>query len=113
MQLKKVKEHKFLNLANLSALGLILGIVAIYLVPELAFADPYTKDGFVNTTKNLQDSFINTILPLMSILGLAWAGILAATGNEGARGKIMIILFGSLMGFFAPYIIGFIKGLAG
>jgi hypothetical protein len=91
----------------------ILGVaycVALVVWPELATAS-VVKSGFENKMTALQHKFSTFILPVMSVLGLVMAAILAATGNENAKSKIMFCLMGSGVGFLAPYIIGWIQGI--
>jgi type IV secretory pathway VirB2 component (pilin) len=93
------------------SLGMILFVGVMFLVPELSFAA--VAGGFESKMNNLQNNLINVVMPLMAILGLVYAGILAATGNESARGKIILVLFGSIMAFLAPHVIGWIKAILG
>ena len=90
---------------------LLLLSLAYALSPSYAYADPFSGSGFESRMENLQNKFINVVLPLMSIMGLIYAGILASSGNEAAKGKIFVIILGSIVGFLAPYIIGWIKGI--
>ncbi len=69
------------------------------------------KSGFENKMTHLQHKLSSFILPVMSVLGLVMAGILAAIGNEGAKSKIWFCLIGSGVGFLAPYIIGWLQGV--
>ena len=91
---------------------LLLGLFAAVCIicPEVVFAG-VVKSGFENKMANLQNKFSTFILPVMSVLGLVIAAILAATGNEGAKSKIWFCLIGSGIGFLAPYIIGWMQGI--
>ena len=93
------------------AVALLLVMLGLALSPNLAYATDFSGGGFESRMENLQNKFIDVILPIMSILGLVYAGILAASGNEGAKGKITIIIEGSIIGFLAPHIIGWIKAI--
>lgn len=102
-----IKEHK------ITFFLLYIAVIAILVfTPELSFAS-VVKSGFENKMSALQSKFTGVILPIMSVFGLVYAGILAATGNEGAKGKITFCLIGSVVGFLAPYIIGWIQGVVG
>ncbi len=96
---------------QLWAVGLLILVFSAVLAPEYSYADGFGGSGFESRMENLQNKFINVVLPLMSILGLVYAGVLAASGNEAAKGKIMVIIIGSIVGFLAPHIIGWIKGI--
>jgi hypothetical protein len=91
--------------------GLLLFSFSTFFVPTPSYADGFGGSGFESRMENIQNKFINVVLPLMSILGLVYAGVLAASGNEAAKGKIMVIIIGSIVGFLAPHIIGWIKGI--
>lgn len=82
------------------------------MVPEVGDA-AIVGGQFETKVGNLQDKLINTVLPLMSIFGLVLAGIYAAIGKEDAKNKIVVILAGSTIGFLAPHIIGWLKGILG
>jgi type IV secretory pathway VirB2 component (pilin) len=97
-----------LKMKSLIVLGIIAVAALFVLFPELSFAG-VVKSGFENKMSALQSKFTGVILPIMSVFGLVYAGILAATGNEGAKGKITFCIIGSMIGFLAPYIIGWIQ----
>lgn len=89
---------------------LIIFTFMCLICPELVLAG-VVKSGFENKMANLQSKFSSFVLPVMSVLGLVIAAILAATGNEGAKSKIWFCLIGSGVGFLAPYIIGWLQGV--
>lgn len=93
------------------AMSFLLVLVGLSLAPAFAGAADFSGSGFESKMESLQGKFINVLLPLVSILGLVYAAILAASGNEGAKGKILVIIGGSIIGFLAPNIIGWIKGI--
>ncbi|MBF0361155.1 MAG: hypothetical protein HQK49_09095 [Oligoflexia bacterium] len=95
---------------------IIYFLIAILLVAFFStdlFADVLGGGGFEAKVKGLQDKFLNVILPIMAVFGLGYAGILAATGNESAKGKIVLCLIGSAVAFLAPYIIAFVQSAIG
>lgn len=101
-----------MNKAGLVTVALMLGIAAIFLlVPELSFAQ-YGGSGFENKVQNINTGLITRILPLVSIFGLFYAAVLAITGDGEAKGKIIGVLIASAVGFLAPMIIEWLKGLA-
>lgn len=83
----------------------------LYFLPDTALAQ--FSGNFESKVGNLQSRLINTLLPLMSIFGMIYAGILAATGNESAKGKILLCVIGSIIGFLAPQIIEWLKASVG
>ena len=92
-------------------IGLLFIVWTNVITPQFAYAD--FGGGFESRMENLQNKFINVVLPLMSIMGLIYAGILAASGNETAKAKITVIIIGCIAGFLAPHIIGWIKAILG
>ncbi|MBF0363678.1 MAG: hypothetical protein HQK49_21850 [Oligoflexia bacterium] len=92
----------------------IIAIVAlVFVINSDVFALTVGGGGFESKVKSLQDKFLNVILPIMAVFGLGYAGILAATGNEGAKGKIVLCLIGSAVAFLAPYIVAFVQSAVG
>lgn len=94
-------------------LGMLFIVLTGVLAPQFAYADFGDGSAFESRMESLQNKFINVVLPLMSILGLVYAGILAASGNETAKAKISVIIIGCIMGFLAPHIIGWLKAILG
>ena len=84
-------------------------IFAIALLPELSFA----YGGFEGRMNNLSNQLVTVVLPLVSILGLIYAAILAVAGDGNAKGKILAVIGASVVGFLAPQIIGFLQNAAG
>lgn len=100
------------NKAGLTTMALMLGISAIFLLlPEISFAQ-FGGSGFESKVQNINTSLITRILPLVSIFGLFYAAVLAITGDGEAKGKIVGVLIASAVGFLAPMIIEWLKGLA-
>jgi len=64
-----------------------------------------------STLSNIQNKLINVILPLVAILGLVWAGLSFVMGNQNARNHLMLAIFGAIVGFGAPSIVNFIRGV--
>lgn len=86
--------------------------VILILISESSFSY-VVRSGFERKMSHLQSKFTGVILPIMSVFGLAYAGILAAIGNEAAKSKITFCIIGSIVGFLSPYIIGWIQGILG
>jgi type IV secretory pathway VirB2 component (pilin) len=64
-----------------------------------------------STLQNVQDKLIDTILPLVSVLGLVWAGLSLISGNPNARSHLTLAMIGAAIGFGAESIRDFIRGL--
>ncbi len=78
-------------------------IIAVALMPLVAHA------SVESTLTALQGKVINTILPLIGILGIAFAGLSFVMGSANARAHLVLALFGAAIGFGAPSIIAFIR----
>lgn len=78
---------------------------AFFLLPTVAY-------GSVESSLTaIQNRLISTILPLVGILGLAFAGISFAVGSPNAKQRAIWATVGAVIGFGAPSIIAFIRQL--
>ncbi|MEZ4814412.1 MAG: TrbC/VirB2 family protein [Bdellovibrionota bacterium] len=64
-----------------------------------------------STLMNIQGKLINVILPLAGIIGLAFAGLSFVAGHENARQRLWFGIIGAVVGFGAPSIIAFLRGI--
>lgn len=85
----------------------------MYLDPALSFAQSFGGSGFENKVNNLTNKLISFILPAVSILGLIYAAILAATGDENAKKRMVLVVIASIVGFLAPLIIRWMQSAVG
>ena len=108
MCLSWAREHRA-EIWSFTIFGLLVAILMLF--PEISFAQ-FGGSGFENKIQNINSSLITRILPLLSVLGLVYASVLAINGDEGAKGKILMVLIASVVGFLAPTIIEWLKGLA-
>ena len=93
--------------------GLVLGIVALgFYFSEPAWAQ-LIGSGFEGRMRGLTNQLMTVILPLMSVLGLVYAVILALMGDGTAKGRIIMVIVCSLVGFLAPHIISWFQAAAG
>ena len=53
----------------------------------------------------LQQKLLGTILPLLSVLGLLFAGLSYLTGSPNARSHLMAAIIGAVIGFGAESIV--------
>lgn len=86
-------------------IAFVLVIAAALLLPQLGYCD---VEG---SLKKIQDKLIVTILPLAAILGLVFAGLSFVAGSPNARQHLMLAMMGAAVGFGAPSIVAFIRGL--
>lgn len=62
-------------------------------------------DALSQRVNGLTNKIIGTILPAISILGLVYSAILAASGDQGAKGRMVLVIIASVVGFLAPVVI--------
>ncbi|MBI4404093.1 MAG: hypothetical protein HY537_08030 [Deltaproteobacteria bacterium] len=87
------------------ALYLFLFAVVYFAFPAIGYAT------VESTLTAVQGKLITTILPLVAILGLVFAGLSFAMGSPNARSHLVLAIIGAVVGFGAPSIVQFIKGL--
>ena len=104
-----MKLYKFQKEHLILCLYFFLGIYLLVLSPELS----YGFSGFESKVKSLNNSLTSTVLPLVSILGLVYAAILAVIGDGAARGRITMVIVASVVGFLAGPIIRWIQSIMG
>jgi len=84
---------------------LFLAVFGFFVFPEIGFC------SVESTLAAIQTKLIGTILPLMAILGLILAGISFVLGSQNARSHLIFAIVGAVVGFGAPSIVSFIRGL--
>ena len=84
-----------------------LAIVAVAAVmcPDIALASVETSLAAI------QGKLIDVILPLVGIIGLCFAAFSFFVGNPNARAHLFLAMIGAAVGFGAPSIIAFIRGV--
>jgi len=96
---------------------LLVGIVALFtFYPHLSFADDFGgigSDALSQRVNGLTSRIIGTILPAISVLGLVYAAILAASGDQGAKARMVLVLIASVVGFLAPIVIHWFQSAVG
>lgn len=81
--------------------------------PETSFAQDFGGiggDALSNRVNGLTNKIIGTILPAISILGLVYSAILAASGDQGAKSRMVLVLVACAVGFLAPIVIRWLQG---
>lgn len=91
-----------MNRNNALFLALFVGL---FLCPSVSYA------SVESTLTAIQTKLIGTILPLAAILGLVFASFSFVMGSPNARGHLYLAIIGSVIGFGAPSIIAFIRGM--
>ncbi len=70
--------------------------------------------GFCSVESSLaavQSKLIGTILPLVAIIGLVFAGLSFVAGSPNARSHLVLAIIGAAIGFGAPSIVSWIQSL--
>lgn len=88
------KNQILLTLTALSMIGLFM--------PELAHA------SLESSLVSIKFKITGIILPILSVIGIAIAGISFFTGNPNAKQHIAYAVIGSIIGFGAQGIVDFI-----
>lgn len=93
-------------------------VICLLVLCTLFFVDPilaknWGGSGFENRIESLTDNLISILLPLVAILGLLYAAMLAASGDEGAKRRMLLVIVASLIGFLAPIIIRWLQSISG
>lgn len=83
----------------------MFGSVWMLLAPAMAFA------SVESSLMAVQSKLINTVLPLVGILGLVFAAFSFFTGSQNARSHLILAIMGAVVGFGAPSIIQFVQSL--
>jgi type IV secretory pathway VirB2 component (pilin) len=81
------------------------GIGLLTFFPEFAMA------SVESTLSNVQDKLVSTILPLVAILGLVFAGFSFVMGSPSARSHLILAIMGAFVGFGAQSIVSLIRSL--
>jgi type IV secretory pathway VirB2 component (pilin) len=85
------------------AIAIVALVVGAILIPDYAHASLETSLGGIKT------KLTGVILPLLSVIGIAIAGISFFTGNPNAKQHIAYAIVGSMIGFGAQSIVDFIS----
>ena len=81
----------------------VLLLVGIFILnPELALAQAGSFDTKVNSLTNM---IVGKILPAVAVFGLVYAAILAATGDESSKKRMVLVIVASIVGILAKFII--------
>ncbi len=88
-----------------------MGIALFF--PDFSFAQGYGGGDFEGRIQGFTSNLISVILPAISILGLLYAAMLAASGDEGAKKRMTLVIIASVVGFLAPLIIRWFQSAVG
>ena len=80
-------------------------LVILVMIPEIGLC------SVESTLMTVQMKLINVILPLVAIVGVIWASFSFISGNPNGRNHLMMAGIGAAIGFAAPSIIAFIRGM--
>ncbi|MCH2534239.1 MAG: TrbC/VirB2 family protein [Bdellovibrionales bacterium] len=98
---------------NIWVVGLVALVGGMLLFADPALAQGFGGSGFESRIKGFTDNIISVILPAVAILGLLYAALLAASGDEGAKRRMVLVVIASVIGFLAPVIIRWFQSAVG
>jgi type IV secretory pathway VirB2 component (pilin) len=84
---------------------IVVGTLSLLVAPEVAFA------SVESSMTALQDKLVGTILPMLSVLGLLFAGLAYLTGSPNARSYLGAAIMGAVIGFGAESIVSLIRSI--
>lgn len=93
-------------------LGFALVIGVTLLFPEASFAQ-YGGGDFQSKIGGVTRGLVNVLLPAVSVLGLVYSAILAATGDAEAKSRMVLVAVASIVGFLAPMLIRWLQSISG
>lgn len=79
---------------------MIFGVVIF--APDLVYAQAGSFDSKVNSITNM---IVGKILPAVAVFGLVYAAILAATGDESSKRRMVLVIVASIVGILAKFVI--------
>jgi type IV secretory pathway VirB2 component (pilin) len=82
-----------------------LGVVIYFLIPVIAQA------SVESSMLDLQSKLLSTFLPIVSVLGLIFAGLSYLVGSPNARSYLGYAILGAVVGFGAESFVGLIKSI--
>lgn len=82
---------------------IIMLIILIAVFPQLGLA------SVESSLMGVQTKITRVILPMLSVIGIAFAGFSFISGNENAKRHITYAIIGSAIGFGAQAIVDFIS----
>lgn len=106
-----------MNRSTFWMVALAVGLVGLFvLFPDSVFAQDFGGiggDALSQRVNGLTNKIIGTILPAISILGLVYSAILAATGDQSSKSRMVLVLIASAVGMLAPIVIRWLQGAVG
>ena len=105
----KLKIHIFLSGGSYMKYSKYI-IPCLFLL-TLAFVPDLAQASVESSLQAVQQKFIGTILPLIAVIGLCIAGFSFLMGSQNARSHLILAILGAVVGFGAPSIVNFIRGL--
>ena len=93
------------NVFNPKSILKLLCIIALFILPTLAFASVESSLAAV------QEKLVGTLLPLAAMCGLVIAGFSFVAGHPNARNHLIYAIVGAGVGFGAESIVSLIRSL--
>ncbi len=87
---------------GLCLVWLVIVVIASFLLSEDTFAQAATFSSKVDSISTL---IVSRILPSVSIFGLLYASILAASGDESSKKRMVLVVVASIVGILAKFVV--------
>jgi hypothetical protein len=101
--MRRKQTQKGGDLMKKETIVFVLMVAGLMLIPELGFA------SVESSLMGMQMKLTRVILPVLSVIGIAWAAFSFITGHENAKKHILYAVLGSALGFGAQAIVDFIS----
>lgn len=98
---------------NIWLVGAIMMVGGLLFVADPALAQSFGGSGFESRIQGFTNNLMSVIFPAVAILGLLYAAMLAASGDEGAKKRMILVVIASVIGFLAPLIIRWFQSAVG
>ncbi len=88
-----------------------LGALGVFLLfPNECLAQ---YGDFESRMSGLSNKLVTVVLPSLSLLGLIYSAFLGLSGSAEGKQKMIVVIFCSVFGLLAPFIINFLKSAVG
>lgn len=100
---------------SLVVIGFVIASIIIALFyADITLAQVIGGGGeFGSRVSGLTQNLVNIVVPLIAILGLVYAGMLGATGDPGAKQRMVVVIIFSVVCFVAKFVIQWLQSAAG
>ena len=87
---------------GLCLVWLIVLVSLFFLLSEDTYAQ---AANFTSKVDSITTLIVGRILPAVSVFGLVYAAILAATGDESSKKRMVLVVVASIVGILAKFVV--------